>query len=254
MISESVTQSELYKRNLGREPEQANNELKTVAQLKSGIGVRSASIGATRGCLEFKIEARALIRVVKVGYRALRQEEEKDTVDRIRTHGNVSGFWGSLVPSLPRTKRSTRSDPAGTAGLVILNKYLSAARFILRSEEIDRKGSKTKAYILTGCGRRESNPGLPPSTYSWHNVGGMHRAPRPRFNRSAHMPRRIPSLLNHPHVEHPGEQTVSTTTYTHHARDRVGDGGHQLGIAIIAPALVHEAARETRSRLPVDEP
>ncbi|KAJ6538657.1 hypothetical protein DFH09DRAFT_1090363 [Mycena vulgaris] len=165
-----------------------------------------------------------------------RQEEEKDTVDRIRTPGNVSGFWGSLVPSLPRTKRR------------------SAARFILRSEEIDRKGSKTKAYILTGCGRRESNPGLPPSTYSWHNVGGMHRAPRPRFNRSAHMPRRIPSLLNHPHVERPGDQTVSTTTYTHHARDRVGDGGHQLGIAIIAPALVHEAARETRSRLPVDEP
>ncbi|KAJ6576906.1 hypothetical protein DFH09DRAFT_1077861 [Mycena vulgaris] len=78
----------------------------------------------------------------------------------------------------------------------------------------------------------------------------MHRAPRPKFNRSAHIPSHIQPLLNHPHVEYPGDQPVSTTTYTHHARDRVGDGGHQLGIAIIAPAPVHEgrAPPEKRAR------
>ncbi|KAJ6576941.1 hypothetical protein DFH09DRAFT_1077898 [Mycena vulgaris] len=78
----------------------------------------------------------------------------------------------------------------------------------------------------------------------------MHRARRPRVNRSAHIPSHIPLLLNRLYVEDPGEQTASTTTYTHHARDRVGDGGHQLSSAIITPAPVHEgrAPPEKRAR------
>ncbi|KAJ6538639.1 hypothetical protein DFH09DRAFT_1090343 [Mycena vulgaris] len=55
-----------------RKPKQANNGLKTVAQLRTGIGVRYAEIGAkysAPGCLEVLSEAKAPIHVIKVGYR-----------------------------------------------------------------------------------------------------------------------------------------------------------------------------------------